>query len=206
MEEFNRLKTGVSGFILFLGLDKKAYIGTSPLSYIISYCNKSSIYDYDPTDIGYLNSKEISCPIHLVLPSRFDDTLAPYNKESMALTLFVPYMNEAFWQERKEEIANKLIVRASDVVSGLSKTIIVRNIVTPVSLKKYTSNKNGSTHGWAPLISQVGHFVVKQKSFIDKLFFVGQWVTLRSGESGLPVAAYTGKLGAKLILKERLNK
>jgi phytoene dehydrogenase-like protein len=153
-----------------------------------------------------LDDKELNIPMHFIFPSICDDKLAPKNKESMALTVFVPFKNEQYWKEKKAEFVKKLINRASDILPDIRREIIVKETVTPFDLYKYTYNRSGSVHGWAAMPSQIDRLIMPEKSCIDGLFLAGQWVTHSSGEAGLPMAAYIGYSTARLILAEKKDK
>ncbi len=200
--KLNNLRPSVSGFILYLGLNRKLSTTIKP-TYVLSYSNRDNLDHYDPRDEKYLNDKELNIPMHFIFPSVCDEKLAPKNKESMALTVFVPFINDKFWKDKKQEFVGKLINRAKDVLPDIEKEIVTTETVTPFDLYKYTLNRGGSAHGWAAVPSQIDRLIMPQKSLIEGLFLCGQWVTYSTGEAGLPMAAYIGSSTARLILAKK---
>lgn len=204
----NRLKNltpSPSAFTLYLGVDTNLK-DTVPQTYVLCYNSNYKIDNYNPKDTTQLEKKYLDVPLHLTFPSFYDSSLAPTHKESLSLTIFAPFINEQYWREKKLEIIDKLIIKAEEIIRNISENIIIKETVTPFTLYKYTLNKEGSVHGWASLPSQLDPLIIRQKSFIEGLYLSGQWITLPTGESGLPMAAYTGKSTARLILKREKNK
>lgn len=90
-----------------------------------------------------------------------NDRAAPAGKSTLVLQTYSSYRWENYWHnagdsdERREEytrfkheIAYELIATAERLIPGLSERIEYLDAGTPLSLKRYTRNTDGSTGGW----------------------------------------------------------
>jgi len=90
-----------------------------------------------------------------------NDEAAPEGKSTLVLQTYSSYRWENYWHnagdsdERREEysrfkheIAKELIATAERLIPGLSERIEYLDAGTPLSLKRYTRNTDGSTGGW----------------------------------------------------------
>jgi phytoene dehydrogenase-like protein len=152
------------------------------------------------------------CGMVISVPSLADDSLAPKGKSVITLTSFAPYNYLNKWRTKngkrteeykklKQKIANQLIATAERVIPGLSKHIIVKEISTPLTHERYTSNSEGASAGWSwnPKYGFTKQFTASVKTPIKNLFTAGHW-SLSPG--GLPSAMLTGKIVANTILKK----
>ena len=130
--------------------------------------------------------------------------LAPLGKHTVAISAFVPY--ELFidgdninphYTEIKEEITQKILGIAEQVISGLSSGIMVRDASTPLTYERMTLNTRGAAMGWY-LSAKEFSKIRSQKTPIANLYQAGHW-TFPGG--GIPMVIISGINAAGLVLK-----
>jgi len=130
--------------------------------------------------------------------------LAPLGKHTVAISAFVPY--ELFrdgdninphYREIKEEIAQKIIGIAEQVIPGLSSHIMVRDASTPLTYERMTLNRRGAAMGWYLSAKEFSR-IRTQKTPIANLYQAGHW-TFPGG--GVPMVIISGVNAATLVLK-----
>ncbi|MBU0634869.1 MAG: NAD(P)/FAD-dependent oxidoreductase [Candidatus Omnitrophica bacterium] len=188
-----------SSFTLFLGINRKLKDNISP-TYLLCYYSNYNADKYDAKDIRHLEKQNLDIPLFFVFPSFYDQSLVPEGMESVGITILAPFKDERYWKNKKNELSDKVIKKAEEIIPNISKNIVVKETVSPFTLYRYTMNREGGVHGWACIPEQVNSLLTPQRSFIKNLFFAGQWVSLFTGESGLPTAAFTGRKVSQLIL------
>ena len=88
-------------------------------------------------------------------------------------------------------------------IPGISNLIDVKQVATPHTLVKYTSNYRGAMYGWASIPEQIGYSDLGGKLNVGGLFVVGHWSTIPGGHSGLSTVVASGSGVAKIVLKAR---
>jgi len=187
----------ISVIAVYLGIDKNLkneLDNCYELIYVPTY------EEDNPWEEGRLEKTPLAGNLYCYLTSLKDSNLAPKDKESISVGLFTPLIREDYWDSNKEKISQNMINRIEEVIPGISKKIIKKEIATPLTFRKYTLNRDGAIRGWAAFLSQIDQDMMPQKTPIKNLFLAGHWVSLTSGEYGLPTAAYTGFKAAKIIL------
>ncbi|MEW6605975.1 MAG: NAD(P)/FAD-dependent oxidoreductase [bacterium] len=193
----NNAEVSLSAFIVYLGVNidlKNKGIKESLLWYIPSYDIKEE----------YEKSYDIlGGDLYILIPSNIDSGLAPLGKSCIKIEQLVPYHCGHNWDECKEEMANRLIKRAEQIIPDLSNYIEIKEIATPLTLERYTLNSEGACYGWAKTIEQ-GEFYYSpnQKTPIENLYLAGHWTF---PGHGVPTVACSGILAGKSILSE-INK
>lgn len=131
--------------------------------------------------------------------------LAPPGKHTVTISAFVPY--ELFrdggeinprYREIKEEIAQKIIGIAEQVITGLSGHVMVRDASTPLTYERMTLNRYGAAMGWY-LSAREFSRVRTQKTPIAHLYQAGHW-TFPGG--GIPMVIISGVNAGMLVLKD----
>jgi len=130
--------------------------------------------------------------------------LAPLGKHTVAISAFVPY--ELFrdgdninphYREIKEEIVQKIIGIAEQVIPGLSSHIMVQDASTPLTYERMTLNRRGAAMGWYLSAKEFSR-IRTQKTPIANLYQAGHW-TFPGG--GVPMVIISGVNAAMLVLK-----
>ncbi|MCX7926551.1 MAG: NAD(P)/FAD-dependent oxidoreductase [Candidatus Omnitrophica bacterium] len=192
-------RPSISVFSVYLGLRNKILIRQGDC-YELRYAPRKS--DDNPLDVDRLTNKDFSGYIFCYRPVLLDEALTAPGKDMLVLSILCPFMNKDFWQMQKEKLAEVLIKRVEKIYSGLLDNIEIKETSTPTTLFRYTLNREGAMRGWLPTPEQLDPNFISQKTSIEGLYFAGHWVTLHSGEAGVPMAAFTGKKAARMILQE----
>jgi phytoene dehydrogenase-like protein len=137
------------------------------------------------------------------IPSNLEPSYAPKGKSSVILITLASYSYKNNWmsgpettrtkqyQSLKNEVADKMVMRAEKVIPDLSKHIEVRDAATPLTFERYTWNSEGAWYG--PSIDQ------KMPAYITpvkNLYLAGS----NTGGAGVPNAFLSGIDTAKEIL------
>jgi len=123
-------------------------------------------------------------------------------KDSMMILTYAPYFSVKFWDKRKKLIADKMIAKASELISGLKDYIEVNISASPITLSRYTFNRDGAFAGWLPTCEQIKPNVMPQVSSIKNLYLVGHWCAVGYLPfGGIPNVAFTGRRAAQNIVE-----
>lgn len=155
------------------------------------------------SDIGhkrkeYSDSNSKKSGMHIIASSIRDQSLAPDGKGT--LTLFVPawITSHDFWGCEKDENgefirgeeykrlkdlhANILIDRVEErIAPKLREHIEYYDVATPITLLRYTGNKNGSMMGQKPGKENMRAKVASYKTPIQNVYQSGHWAELGGG-------------------------
>ena len=101
------------------------------------------------------------------------------------------------YQKLKETAGNQLISIAEKLFPGLSKHIIVKEVITPLTLETFTLQKDGIVYGW-DFIPEQG-LRLENQTPIQGLFLAGSWTNPGHGVS---TAQLSGYQAARLILDQ----
>jgi phytoene dehydrogenase-like protein len=102
------------------------------------------------------------------------------------------------YKKLKKEVEKILLDRIGQHMgSEFMGAISFHELSTPLTYERYTYSKNGSFMGWAIEQSQYGRYM-KQRTDIEDLYLVGQWVFPGFGVAGVMASGY---YLAKEILK-----
>ena len=106
----------------------------------------------------------------------------------------------AKYRKIKEEIADQLIEMAGEHLPGLSESIEVKSIATPVTMKRYTRNLNGAIVGWENSLSHSIFNRMQQRTPVRNLYTASAWTFPGGGVNG---ATMGGCEAAHRIIKNR---
>ncbi|MCE7741337.1 MAG: NAD(P)/FAD-dependent oxidoreductase, partial [Candidatus Heimdallarchaeota archaeon] len=180
----------VSGFSVFLGLDKELKGYPSHMAYNLEadrYIRDILGGKYDPKEVL------------IRIPSKIDPDLSKDGKSSVILLSFAPYGWENKWnssdresyEETKEKYADKLIKLAENIIPDLSKHIDVKLISTPLTFERFSLNTQGAWYG-----PREGSQKVGKKTPIRKLVLAGA----NTSGAGVPPNFFSGINTAKYIM------
>jgi len=198
-KNITKMIPSISAFLVYLGINKNLKRNKNYCGEIWYACDDK--FD-DPWDEDRIKKKHFDGSIICSFPTFYDILLAPVDCESVFLGVQTPYKDGAYWDKNKVAFSDKIVERIGEIFPEILTNIQVKEIAVPQTLYKYTLCRNGSFRGWASFPSQIRPDLMPQKTPIDGLYLCGQWVTLPSGESGIPMAAYTGYKAAQSILKK----
>ncbi len=131
------------------------------------------------------------------VPSLVDTTLAPQGKHILSIVVPAPYSYD--WQNKKEEVARRIIKQAEKAIPNLSNHIIYQDISTPLTLEKHTLNTKGAMYGLQATPEQFGINRISQKTPIKGLYLVGHYTR---PAHGVPGVAMSGQFAAQAVLKK----
>jgi prolycopene isomerase len=83
--------------------------------------------------------------------------------------------NKGEYRKEKERMANVLLARAEKLLPGLSKAIQVKDIGTPLTNLRYTSNYRGAIYGWDQTVNNSGNSRIGHRTPIQNLYLAGAW-------------------------------
>jgi phytoene dehydrogenase-like protein len=191
-----------SVMLIFVGIKEE---------YDFQDCNFISIMDSDSLHLTPDKINATNCPIlSIVLPK-------PDNQKNNSLLIgaFLPYSYHNYWntdgtmirnddyRNCKQTTANEIIDRITDKLGKSFKDAIDYVLpATPLTLERYTYNKEGSIMGWNLDPKNYGKFI-PQTTPINNLFFVGQWVFPGGGVPGVVASGYY--LAKKILAKEGID-
>ncbi|RJR16622.1 MAG: NAD(P)/FAD-dependent oxidoreductase [Nitrospiraceae bacterium] len=186
IDRMNRMVPSTSAFAVFLGISRRV-----DLDHKCKYWYSSnSMSENGLLGFGRGGKDEIMEHIIFSFPSLYDPNLAPKNCESVCLLTGAPYADKEFWDNNRDEIAERIIREAEKIIPRISDHIIVKEIATPLTYHKYTLNDRGAAYGWACTPSQITKDVLKQESELKGLFLAGHWTSQGFGISRVALSGY----------------
>lgn len=193
------LEKSASAFQVYLGLNKPAAkLGMTSFLYSIN-----TSYEHETDFNKALSGDHDNCSIEIVDHSRIDPGLVPEGKGSLIIMAFDSYanwksLNKQDYEAKKKATAEKLIRRTEKYLPGLTDSIEVMELATPLTMECYGTSPEGAIYGFAqtPLQASINRF--PQKTKIKGLFLAGAWTFPGHGIHGCFVS---GKEAGELALK-----
>jgi len=200
-QQLQRSEASISAFMLYVGTRKSIHEAVKYHCCTWYYPG----YDIDQCYLNWLEGRPEFDKgfIFASYPSFHDKELAPPGKDAIQFIVGAPYVDRGYWESRKEGIADQIVERAEAFIPGLSKNIELRMIATPMTLVKYTGNHRGAMYGWASTPEQVAENRFPEQTPVRGLFLSGHWAGPPAGQGGIPMAVYSGRNVARLIVRDR---
>lgn len=112
------------------------------------------------------------------------------------------------YQKMKSKIGEEFVKKLEDDlgIPDLNKYIEVLEVATPITLNRYTANRNGAFIGWEMTTDQMMRNQLSQKTPIPNLFLAGAW-TMPAG--GVSTVLYSGDRCSVLVdnyLRKKIKK
>lgn len=201
--EYKGLKYACSLLSVYLGFSK-------PLTEIAGEKSAYSTIIFDKkiktlADFaGNVRSGYETCPIVFVDYGIIDKSMSPEGKSNGAICVTDYIENwenltEEEYQKKKIEVAEILINRVNEVVSGVKDLIEVYEVGTPRTIKRYTGNPNGTAYGFAQIPEQILMKRPKQRTPIENLYISSAYSMPGGGFTGTIVG---GAICSGMILKD----
>lgn len=174
---------------LFLSVNKNFDFGsTTNFTFLSSNDYKQNYKSFTPEN----------CPIEMVVyPQKADDI----NRAVVAL-MPIPYEYNNCWEtgtkrERgksyyklKAKVTETVLSRLNLMMgNNFENNIELVELSTPITFERFTYSKNGSFMGWAIDAKNYGKFM-NQKTQVQNLYLVGQWVFPGFGVAGVMASGY----------------
>jgi phytoene dehydrogenase-like protein len=107
----------------------------------------------------------------IYVPSMHSPSLAPSGCQAVTIYTLAPNnLLEGNWQDRREELADKLVAEAERKLPGLKEHTQTRAILTPQDFRERTGQQHHSFGGTPPII---GNQSPAHRTPIQGLWFVG---------------------------------
>lgn len=107
----------------------------------------------------------------IYIPSKHTPEMAPDGHHAVTIYTIAPNnLDEGSWEDRKEEMSDKLIAEAEKYIPGLNKNTVVKLIVTPDDFKNRTHLKHHAFGGVAPVMGKKG---LPHQTPFKNLWFIG---------------------------------
>jgi len=192
----SQLKQSISGFAVYLGLNKNLVDHHSHIAYNVDAENYlHRLFN------GFKGPEEVLIRI----PENIDPSLKNDKGSSVVLLSMVPYEYDDNWgtgkekkknslyKQIKEKYADILIKIAEKAIPNLSKHIVVKEIATPLTFEKYIQSSQGAWYG-----PRIGQKFPKFRSPLKNLLFAGGNVH----GAGVPTCFFSGIDTAQYVLKK----
>lgn len=102
------------------------------------------------------------------------------------------------YEKEKERIADVLLKCIDEVWEGISSTVEMKDVATPLTTWRYTRNHKGAFEGFLPTPKTVMTRVPKTLPGLNNFYMAGQWV-MPGG--GVPPCLISGRQAVQIICK-----
>ena len=111
----------------------------------------------------------------------------------------------ALYRARKHQVMDGMLATASQLIPELKDKVVYRDLGSPMSIRRFTSNPDGSTIGWAfnPRHGPLGRPFFSRRTSLAGLYTAGHWY-LHPG--GVPFAAFQAWMTAGAVLADCASK
>jgi phytoene desaturase (3,4-didehydrolycopene-forming) len=142
--------------------------------------------------------------LYIHAPTRLDPGMSPSGQDTLIAVVPVGHMNqnkEQNWAELRDEARKQVFRRLAALgITDLELNIKFEITFTPPSWRKRYNLMNGSTHGLAHTLTQLGYFRPRNRHpLYHNLYFTG--ASTHPG-TGMPTAMVSGRLSAQRILDD----
>ena len=198
-EKIRSLKPGNSIFGVYLGLDVESGFWNVD-DYEIFY---SKSLDADELYSRMMEGDfENGCAAMTFYTNIGDSWYAPPGKSVLVMHA---YSDAKFWprdreeyRRKKELCADRLIALAENLFPGLADHIVVKEVITPLSLEAFTLQKDGIPYGWR-LTPEQAMKRLQIETPIEGLYLAGSW---SQPSHGVSAAQESGYMAARMVLEE----
>ena len=118
----------------------------------------------------------------IYIPSMHSPEMAPKGKHSVTIYTVAPQLSEGNWDDRREELADKLLVEAEKIIPGLREHTQVRVIMSPDDFLRRINVIRHSFGGTAPKLGQQNP---SHKTPIKNLWYIGAYSESGGGIMGV---------------------
>lgn len=202
IRKINSLEISPSAFIVYLGLNKSYATILNDRCSWWCYLNRDMDAEKLFSDLDRKDRPYSDDFVFCVFPSSHDASIAPPGKDIIYLIVPAKMTNQEYWHDNKYSLAEEMIRKAEIVIPDVAASIAVKEIATPLTMQRYTLNRNGSSYGWTSTLSQIDSETMPTSSPISGLYLSGHWATQGTGQGGISTVAYCGKNVAEQILRK----
>ncbi|MBN1464985.1 NAD(P)/FAD-dependent oxidoreductase [candidate division KSB1 bacterium] len=190
-----KLSVSLASFQVFLGL-KEDLISQSGIADSEIMCESS--YDLDASYRAAQEANVENGSFGLTLYDNIYKGYSPEGKNTLNIIALQGYDhwekyksdyvsgNKVAYRKEKERMANILIQRVEEMfLPGLSKAIEVKEIGTPLTNVRYTSNYRGAIYGWDQTVNNSGPNRLSHQTPVKNLYLAGAWTKPGHGYGGV---------------------
>ena len=187
LARMDKFSVSLSSFLVFLGLNKDLVKETGIEDSEIFY---EASYDMDATYSAYLAADVEHSGCGLTLYDNVYKGYSPEGKNTVGIIVLQGYGHwepfaKDYWQGKKDayhkeknRMADILIDKVEkSVLPGLRDAIEVKEIGTPLTNIRYTSNYRGAIYGWDQTLDNTVPRRLPHKTPIKNLYLAGAWTT-----------------------------
>jgi len=195
LTKLDKFSVSLSSFQIFLGLNDDL-VGQSGIT--DSEIFYESGYDMDASYQAAKKADVENCGFGLTLYDNIYQGYSPQGKNTLNIMTLQGYShwekfetdyfkgNKTAYQREKEQMADILIKRIEKtLLPGLSKAIEVKEIGTPLTNVRYTSNYRGAIYGWDQTLNNSGQNRLSHDTPIKNLYLSGAWTKPGHGYGGV---------------------
>ncbi|MFX0134802.1 MAG: phytoene desaturase family protein [Candidatus Hodarchaeota archaeon] len=201
-----------SELCIFLGVKRKNIDLSKIKAQHVFYRKEIKVKaQYDPEDF---ENEEIE----ICLWSENFPESAPPDRLTLVLRVNLPFDHISKWWlgekkrkngyiEYKKGLANKIIKIVEDILPGLSASIEIMEIATPLTYQDWGNRYHGTFAGWSWNSKDIEKLTEKLLIItpINNLLMVGIYATSELFLGGYPTSIFTANSACDLILEESLN-
>jgi all-trans-retinol 13,14-reductase len=123
----------------------------------------------------------------IYVPSLHSPEMAPPGHHAVTVYTIAPNrLREGTWAEKREEMADKLLVEATRIIPGLRERARIRIVLTPEDFRARTHQEHHSFGGCAPVMGKEG---APHRTPIQGLWFIGAQSESRGGVANVMAGA-----------------
>jgi all-trans-retinol 13,14-reductase len=187
LARMDNYSVSLSAFQVFLGL-KHDLIGE--LGIKDSEIFYATGYDIEAEYNAILNADVENSSLGVTLYDNIYKGYSPKGKNTLNIIVLQGYKpwekfeadyfkgNKGEYRKEKERIADILIKRAEEtLLPGLSQAIEIKEIGTPLTNARYTSNYRGAIYGWDQTLNNSGANRLPHATPIKNLYLSGAWTS-----------------------------
>lgn len=194
----DKLEVSKSVFIVYIGLKNDLHKLTKDTCNIWFHVNDDLEDQYNLLEENFKSGKVTGAM--LSFPSFKDPARSNLGVHTIQIFSTAPFISESFWRKNKTLVEERLITFAERIIPNLKPNIDLKIAASPLTLRRYTSNKYGAAFGWASTKDQFNTTVFPQVTSARNLFIIGHWSVMGCGQGGVSTVALSGKKGAELTL------
>jgi prolycopene isomerase len=182
------MKTTPGFFQVQLGVD----MDLEPYRHQIKRLNFIYPYpDIDKAMANFPNGNVEEAAYYLYVATFHQPEMAPPGQHSLKLECPTRLDSKGIdWDRDKEQVADVFIRRTEAIIPNLSKNIVVKEIRTPLDLKRDTGNSEGAFAGWAFTPELLTRKRPKQRTPVPGLYHAGHWTTPTAGVPWVMLSGY----------------
>jgi prolycopene isomerase len=182
------MKIGLPAFAVYLGVDHDFSDAFQPEGNHSYFINPG--YDQTETFKYFREGNPEKAMFGMINYTMADPTNAPKGKNVISVVSIVPYDYKGDWYESesyekyealKQEVAQKYLKRAEELIPGLSDHIEVMEVGSPRTMEHYSLNPRGSIFGWEFNREQTMMKRLPHTTPIKNLYLAGAWGGMYGG-------------------------